>query len=61
MLMLCLHRHSLGSCIGMGPTMDPRSFIVTHVDVVVRGLLAHPAATTQAAPPAPKRKAASRS
>lgn len=61
MLMLCLHRHSLGSCIGMGPTMEPRSFIVTHVDVVVRGLLAHPEAKTQASPAASKRKAARRS
>jgi TetR/AcrR family transcriptional regulator len=39
MLMLCLHRHSLGACAGMAPLMDPLSFIDTHVDVVVRGLL----------------------
>ena len=39
MLMLCLHKHSLGACAGMGPLMDPHSFIKTHVDVVVRGLL----------------------
>ncbi|HEY0855799.1 MAG TPA: TetR/AcrR family transcriptional regulator [Albitalea sp.] len=39
MLMLCLHKHSLGACSGMEPLMDPRSFIATHVDVVVRGLL----------------------
>jgi AcrR family transcriptional regulator len=42
MLMLCLHRHSLGACANIGPMMDPRSFIATHVDVVVRGLLARP-------------------
>jgi AcrR family transcriptional regulator len=40
MLMLCLHRHSLGPCAGIEPMMDPASFIETHVDVVVRGLLA---------------------
>jgi TetR/AcrR family transcriptional regulator len=39
MLMMCLHKHSLGACAGMGPMMDPPSFIETHVDVVVRGLL----------------------
>jgi AcrR family transcriptional regulator len=42
MLMLCLHKHSLGACSQMGPLMDPRSFIRTHVDVVVRGLLVRP-------------------
>jgi TetR/AcrR family transcriptional regulator len=44
MLMLCLHKHSLGACAQMGPLMDPRSFISTHVDVVVRGLLVRPEA-----------------
>ena len=47
MLMLCLHKHSLGACSAMHETMDPRSFIATHVDVVVRGLLVRP----QDAPP----------
>jgi TetR/AcrR family transcriptional regulator len=40
MLMMCLHRHSLGACAGMKPMLDPASFIETHVDVVVHGLLA---------------------
>jgi TetR/AcrR family transcriptional regulator len=40
MLMMCLHRHSLGACAGIKPMLDPQSFIQTHVDVVVRGLLA---------------------
>ena len=40
MLMLCLHRHSLGACGQMAALLDPDSFIETHVDVVVRGLLA---------------------
>jgi TetR/AcrR family transcriptional regulator len=50
MLMLCLHKHSLGACAGMGPLMDPRSFIETHVDVVVRGLLVRPAVAPAATP-----------
>jgi AcrR family transcriptional regulator len=40
MLMMCLHRHSLGACAGVEPMLDPQSFIQTHVDVLVRGLLA---------------------
>jgi len=43
MLMLCLHKHSIGACSQMGPKMDPHSFIRTHVDMVVRGLLVRPA------------------
>jgi hypothetical protein len=39
MLMLCLHKHSLGACAEMATMMDPMSFIKTHVDVVLRGLL----------------------
>ncbi|HZN85896.1 MAG TPA: TetR/AcrR family transcriptional regulator [Burkholderiales bacterium] len=50
MLMMCLHKHSLGACAGMRPLIDPPSFIRTHVDVVVHGLLARPA-------PAPPRRA----
>jgi AcrR family transcriptional regulator len=58
MLMLCLHKHSLGTCAGMGPMMDAPSFIRTHVDVVVRGLLVRP--DTVAAPVASGRKKASK-
>ena len=40
LLMLCLH---LGACPALrSATMDPKSFIATHVDVVMRGLLARP-------------------
>ena len=49
MLMLCLHKHSLGVCAQFGPNMDPRSFIRTHVDVVVRGLLVRPEGSSPAA------------
>ena len=48
MLMLCLHKHSLGACPGMGQLMDPRGFIDTHVDVVVRGLMVRPEASAPA-------------
>ena len=43
MLMLCLHKHSLGVCGSVGPQMDPHRFLATHVDVVMRGLLVRPA------------------
>ena len=42
MLMLCLHKHSLGVCGSVGPQMDPHHFLATHVDVVMRGLLVRP-------------------
>ena len=37
MLMMCLHRHSLGPCHIPSRELDPHSFIDTHVDVVVNG------------------------
>lgn len=46
MLMLCLHKHSLGACSQAQALMDPQSFIKTHVDVVVRGLLVRENAAT---------------
>ncbi|MEO6032805.1 MAG: TetR/AcrR family transcriptional regulator [Burkholderiaceae bacterium] len=51
MLMLCLHKHSLGVCQpGSTTSLDPKSFIETHADVVTRGLLLH-AEPAAAAPP----------
>lgn len=47
MLMLCLHKHSLGACHGDEAAMDPRRFIATHVDVVLRGLQAQPGAAAK--------------
>ena len=44
MLMLCLHKHSLGVCGSVGPQMDPHRFLAVHVDVVMRGLIVRPAA-----------------
>lgn len=46
MLMLCLHKHSLGACSQAVALMDPQSFIKTHVDVVVQGLLVRENAAT---------------
>ena len=37
MLMMCLHRHSLGPCHMPIRELDPHSFIDTHVDIVVNG------------------------
>ncbi|HWP18335.1 MAG TPA: TetR/AcrR family transcriptional regulator [Burkholderiaceae bacterium] len=39
MLMLCLHKHSVGACaIGDEVTSDPRSFIDHHIDLLLHGL-----------------------
>jgi len=38
MLMMCLHRHSIGPCQVPGRQLDPHGFIDTHVDTVVNGL-----------------------
>ena len=37
MLMLCLHRHSLGPCHMPMREVDPHQFIDTHIDIVVNG------------------------
>lgn len=42
MLMMCLHKHSIGVCTHIREMMDPHSFIRTHVDVVMRGLAVRP-------------------
>ena len=56
MLMMCLHRHSLGPCHMPIRELDPHSFIDTQVDIVVNG--ARRAALAVAAKRAPNRKAA---
>jgi AcrR family transcriptional regulator len=38
MVMLCLHKHSLGACAGHAEDFDSHQFIHLHVDLVVRGL-----------------------
>lgn len=42
MVMLCLHRHSLGMCTQMDPPLDAASFIRHHLDLVLRGLQKEP-------------------
>ncbi len=56
MLMMCLHRHSLGPCHVPIRELDPHRFIDTQVDIVVNG--ARRAAPAVAAKRAANRKAA---
>ena len=42
MIMLCLHKHSLGACSPLPLEVDPKAFIQHHVDLVLRGLQAEP-------------------
>jgi TetR/AcrR family transcriptional regulator len=44
LVMLCVHRHSLGAC-APGLSLDPQAFIRTHIDLVIRGLTRPPART----------------
>jgi TetR/AcrR family transcriptional regulator len=39
MIMLCLHRHSLGACTTFDPPILPQHFIRQHVSLVLHGLL----------------------
>jgi AcrR family transcriptional regulator len=51
MVMLCLHKHSLGACTPMEDEVDPKVFIQQHVELVLGGLLAVPS------PASPRKKA----
>jgi AcrR family transcriptional regulator len=42
MVMVCLHKHSLGACSRHVDRLDTPSFIRSHVDLVIRGLLRQP-------------------
>jgi len=42
MVMLCLHKHSLGACLPQAFPTEPKVFIEQHVDLVLRGLLETP-------------------
>ncbi|HET7525256.1 MAG TPA: TetR/AcrR family transcriptional regulator, partial [Burkholderiaceae bacterium] len=44
MVMMCLHKHSLGACPGHHEDFDPHAFIRSHIDLVIRGLLRERAA-----------------
>ena len=39
MVMLCLHKHSLGACAAHHEDFDAHAFIHSHIDLVIRGLL----------------------
>ncbi len=40
MVMLCVHKHSLGACAALPAEIDPQVFIRQHMALVVNGLLA---------------------
>ena len=42
LIMLCLHKHSLGACHAPGHEIDAHRFIVQHVDLLLDGLRVHP-------------------
>jgi AcrR family transcriptional regulator len=44
LIFMALHKHSFGACEGMD-SLDPNSVVATHIDLVLHGLLKHPAPT----------------
>lgn len=50
MVMLCLHKHSVGACPGGGARIDPLAFVHNHIALLLSGL-----AAPSAASPAPKK------
>ena len=50
MVMLCLHKHSLGACAPVESLLHPHEFIRQHMDLVITGLEVHPAKTPPALP-----------
>lgn len=53
LVMICLHRHSLGACTPADWHLDGCSFIGQHVHLVLDGLATRPRATDAAPPPLP--------
>jgi AcrR family transcriptional regulator len=49
MVMLCMHKHSLGACAAHHEDFDAHAFIHSHIDLVIRGLL-HDRAQAQQPP-----------
>jgi hypothetical protein len=43
MIMLCMHKHSLGACAPVPSLMTPHDFVYQHMDTVTRGIERHPA------------------
>ena len=44
MVMLCLHKHSLGACVPGVADVDPHAFVRQHIALVLNGLLVEPEA-----------------
>lgn len=55
MVMLCVHKHSLGACEPFAAGIDPHDFVHRHVELLLHALAAPPPKPT-AAKPAPTRK-----
>ena len=49
LVMLCLHKHSLGACPGHDEHFDPHLFVRSHIDLVIRGLSRSKPASRRAA------------
>jgi len=49
MVMLCVHKHSLGACSAHHEDFDPLGFIRQHIDLVIRGLMRQRVAARPAA------------
>jgi AcrR family transcriptional regulator len=49
MIMVCIHKHSIGACID-AQAMDGRRFIANHIDLVLAGLAPQPAPKKRARP-----------
>jgi AcrR family transcriptional regulator len=50
MVMLCVHKHSVGACTEHLLELDPHRFIREHIELVLRGLLLAPREIESAAP-----------
>ena len=51
MVMLCLHKHSLGACATGLPAVEPHAFIRHHFEFAVRALMPVPAGSSAAQVP----------
>jgi AcrR family transcriptional regulator len=49
MVMLCVHKHSIGACTEHHVGFEPHAFVRAHADLVVRGLLRNRGAARRAA------------
>lgn len=60
LVMLCLHKHSLGACTPLEGQADFRQFIAQHIDLMVRGLRTDDAAPSPDSAASPASPAARR-